>query len=339
MKLLVWGAGAIGGTVGAWLARAGHEIIFVDRVSEHIEAINKHGLCITGPVDEFTIQSPAFTPDALKGTFDHILLCVKAQDTAAAARALLPHLAPAGYVVSFQNGLNELTIAEVVSKARTIGAFVNFGADYIEPGVIHRGNRGAVVLGELDGQITPRLQSLHQTLLDFDDRAITTQNIWGYLWGKLSYGAMLFATALTNESIADALAMPECHDLFIALAGEVLRVALARGVKPEGFNGFSPDAFLPGTEPSISVRSLEELVVFNRGSAKTHSGIWRDLAIRKRKTEADAQLGPIIQLGAQAGVATPITARVKELIHEIEDGKRSLGLENLELVKTVIHEY
>lgn len=339
MQVLIWGAGAIGGTVGAWLARAGHEVVLVDRDKDHVWAINKHGLKITGPVDEFTVQVPAFTPDKLKGTCEHVLLCVKAQDTAEAARALVPHVARIGYVASFQNGLNELTISEIVGQKRTIGAFVNFGADYIEPGVIHRGNRGAVVLGELDGRITRRLRELHQTILDFDDRAIMTKNIWGYLWGKLSYGSMLFATALTNESIADALAMPEYHDLYIELAGEVLRVALARGVKPEGFNGFSPDAFLPGTERSVSMRSLEELVVFNRGSAKTHSGIWRDLAVRKRKTEADAQLGPIIKLGAEAGVPTPITSRVKELIHEIEDDKRALSLKNLELVKAVINEH
>jgi len=302
MKFLVWGAGAIGGTIGAYLARVGHDVTLVDRAADHVQAINASGLRITGPVDEFTIRAPAFTPDTIEGQFEHILLCVKALDTADATRTLLPHLSANGCVVSVQNGLNELVISEIVGKERTIGSFVNFGADYIEPGVIHRGNRASVVLGELDGQITPRLQELHRAFLDFDDRAIVTPNIWGYLWGKLSYGALLFATALTNDSIADALASPAHRDMYIALAGEPLRVAQARGVTPEAFDGFDPMAFMPGADPTVSNQSLDRLVEFNRGSAKTHSGIWRDLAVRKRRTEVDAILGHVVSLGAQAGV-------------------------------------
>src|SRR5213075_876033 len=111
-------------------------------------------------------------------------------------------------VVSAQNGLNELAIADVVGAQRTVGAFVNFGADYIEPGVVHYGGRGAVVVGEIDGRVTARVNAIRDAWLDFDVHTIATSNIWGYLWGKEAYGAMLFATALTNESIADALAMP-----------------------------------------------------------------------------------------------------------------------------------
>lgn len=330
MNLLIWGAGAMGGTIGAYLARAGHAITLVDRAADHVAAINQGGLRITGPVDEFTVTVPAFTPESVTGEYPAILLCVKAHHTPEATRMLAPHLAPDGYVVSIQNGLNELVIADIVGWERTIGAFVNFGADYIEPGVIHRGNRAAVVLGELDGQITPRLTVLHRTLLDFDDRAIMTRNIWGYLWGKLAYGAQLFATALTHDSIADALARPAYSAVYIALAQEVLGVAAARGVTPEGFNGFDPRAFMPGVDPAVSVRSLDEMVTFNRGSAKTHSGIWRDLAVRKRRTEVDAQLGPIVTLGAESGVATPLVARLIDLIHNIENSQRSQSLDTLD---------
>ncbi|MEW6579145.1 MAG: 2-dehydropantoate 2-reductase N-terminal domain-containing protein [Chloroflexota bacterium] len=238
MNLLIWGAGAMGGTIGAYLARAGHAVTLVDSAADHVAAINAAGLRLTGPVDEFTVRAPAFTPEAVSGTWSTILLCVKAHHTEEATRLLAPHLAPDGYVVSIQNGLNELVIAGIVGEARTIGAFVNFGADYIEPGLIQRGNRAAVVLGELDGQITPRLTALHWVFLDFDDQANMTGNIWGYLWGKLAYGAQLFATALTNDSIADALAYPSYRAVYIALAQEVLSVAQARGVAPEGFNGF-----------------------------------------------------------------------------------------------------
>lgn len=336
MRVLIWGAGAMGGTIGAYLIRAGRDVTLVDSAADHVAAINATGLRLTGPVDEFTVRARAFTPGDVRGTWPTILLCVKAHHTAQATQALAPHLAADGCVVSIQNGLNELVIASLVGQERTVGAFVNFGADYLEPGVIHRGNRAAVVIGELDGRITPRLQALHALLRDFDDRATITTNIWGYLWGKLAYGAQLFATALTNESIADALALPAYRALFVALAREVLAVAVARGVTPEGFDGFDPRAFLPGADPETSLRSLDEMVAFNRASAKTHSGIWRDLAVRRRRTEVDAQLGPIVTLGAEAGIPTPLTARLIELIHDIEEGRRPQSLATLDALNAVL---
>jgi 2-dehydropantoate 2-reductase len=330
MRFLVWGAGAIGGTLGAYLARAGHDVTFVDIVAEHVAAIDEKGVAITGPIAEFTQRAPAFTPQSLRGTWDTVILATKGHHTETAARALVPHLGAGGCVISAQNGLNELAIARVAGAARTVGAFVNFGADYIAPGVIHYGGRGAVVLGETDGRATPRVTAIHDAWLGFDDRAIVTPNIWGYLWGKEAYGAMLFATALTNESIADALALPEYRPLYIALAREILAVAAARRVRPEAFDGFDPAAYLSTAPADAAERSLDALVAHNRRSAKSHSGIWRDLAVRKRPTEVDAQLGIVVTLAAEAGVPTPLTARLVELIHEIERGARPQSLETLD---------
>ena len=329
----MWGAGAIGGTIGAHLARAGHDVTFVDRAADHVAAINTAGLRIEGPITQFVSRAPAFVPDDLVGEFEHVVLAVKAQDTADATRALAPHLRADGYVVSAQNGLNELVIKSIVGDARTMGCFVNFGADYLEPGVIQYAGRGAVVLGEIDGQVTPRIGELHRAFRDFDDAAIVTTNIWGYLWGKLAYGAQLFATALTNDSIADALADPRYRDIYVEIAREVMRVARARRITPEGFNGFDPHAFAPDADRRVAERSLDDMVAFNRRSAKTHSGIWRDIAVRKRRTETDAQLGPIVALGAEVGVPTPLVSRLISLMHEVEGSELPQSHETLDLLK------
>jgi 2-dehydropantoate 2-reductase len=337
MRSLIWGAGAIGGTLGAYLARAGGDISLVDASVEHVDAIVRGGLRVVGPIDEFTVRVPAFTPQAVSGTWDEIILATKAHHTGVAVRALRPHLTPDGYVVSAQNGLNEIEIADVVGAGRAVGAFVNFGADYLEPGVIHYAGQGAVVVGEIDGRITPRVNALRDAWHALDPRAIVTANIWGYLWGKEAYGAMLFATALTNESIADALAMPAYRHLYIALAREVLAVAAARRVHPEAFDGFEPSAYLTTAPAGAAERSLDALVAHNRRSAKSHSGIWRDLAVRKRPTEVDAQLGIIVSLGAEAGVPTPLTARLVTLIHDIERGARPQSLDTLEALAATAH--
>ena len=326
--LLIWGAGAIGGTIGAALARAGHDILLVDTVAEHVAAIEMDGLTIEGPVKSFTTQVRAVTPDRVTGQFDRIILAVKAHHTEAATLALKPHLAPGGYVASFQNGLNELVIAKLVGSANVVGAFVNFGADYIAPGRIIFGNRGACVVGEIDGTMSPRVEALRDQLTTFEPDAIVTDDIMGYLWGKLGYGALLFGTALTDDSIADALADPAYRPVLTTIAREAIAVAGAKGINPRGFNGFDPVAFAPGGSDAAVDASFDAMIAFNRGSAKTHSGIWRDLAVRKRRTEVDAQLGPVVAEGEHAGVATPMTQRLIALIHAIEDG-RPLARANL----------
>jgi len=302
----------------------------VDVVADHVDAINRDGLHVTGSIAEFTARVAAFTPQTLSGSWDTIVLATKAHHTDAAAQSLAPHLTAQGCVVSAQNGLNEIAIADHLGAARTLGAFVNFGADYLEPGVIHYGGKGAVVVGEIDGRITQRVTALRDAWSDFSPHAIVTPNIWGYLWGKEAYGAMLFATALTNESIADALAMPAYRSVYIALAREILAVAAARSISPESFDGFDPSAYLTTAPSGAAGRSLDALVEHNRRSAKSHSGIWRDLAVRKRPTEVDAQLGIVATIGAQVGVTTPITARLVELIHEVEQGVRAQSLETLD---------
>jgi len=335
-ELLIWGAGAIGGTVGAYWRRAGHDVLFVDRDADHVAAINRDGLKITGPIAEFSVKAAALQPKDVTGSFETAFLCVKALDTASAIAALAPFVAANGCVVSLQNGLNENVIAAKIGAKRTIGAFINFGADYLSPGVVHYAGRGAVVIGELDGKKTPRIEALHRLMREFDDRAILTTNIWGYLWGKLAYGAILFGTALTNDSIADCLAAPKYRPLFVALAREVEEVGVSSGVKLESFDGFDPAAFLPGASDAAAHASLDDQVTHNRKSAKTHTGIWRDLAVRKRRTEVDAQLGPIVETGKAQGIPTPITARLVELIHDIEDGRRPLAWETLDELAKVL---
>jgi len=332
--LVVWGAGAMGGSIGAALVQKGVKVLFVDKAQDHVRAMNEKGLQIRGPIDDFTVPVRATEPPGLSGRFPLIFLCVKSHHTGEGLTQLEPHLADDGAVISIQNGLCELEIADTVGVGRTVGAFVNFGADYLEPGVIHRGNRGATVVGEIDGTVTDRVLGIHALLRLFDPEAVLTDNIFGFLWGKLAYASLLFATALTDAAIADVLAEREFRPLLISLAREVVAVALARGVSLEAFDGFNPEAFAPGGSAALAESSLDDLVRFNRASAKTHSGIWRDLAVRKRPTEVDAQLGWIVRFGMEEGVPTPLNAALIRQVHQIEVRDRPQSRENLKELRT-----
>jgi 2-dehydropantoate 2-reductase len=323
--ILIWGAGAIGGTVGAFLARAGHRVVFVDVVAEHVARIAAGELIIEGPIASFSSGGTAMTPQQVHGQYDLILLAVKSHHTEQAARALAPHLAADGAVVSLQNGLNELRIADIVGRERTIGAFVNFSADWLAPGRITYAARSPLTIGELDARTTPRIQALHRLLLDFEQDTHVTDNIFGYLWGKNAYATFLAVSALSNEQMPDFMQQARLQPLIYALIREVLRVAVADGVQPLGFQGYDPQAFLSG-----DVRAMHDSLMANRAfkqrSTKKHSGYWRDLAVRKRETDITAQLDPARERAARHGVPMPLVDRMLAQIARIERREVEQGM-------------
>src|SRR5207237_4724195 len=135
---------------------------------------------------------------------------------------------------------------------------------------------------------------------------------------------MLFATALSNDSMADAI---DAHrGVMVELAREVLRVARANGVAPLGFDGFSPSVIESGDGLS---ESRDALVVVRRGDEETHSGVWCDLAVRKRRTEVDAHFVPIVLDAARHGLPVPLLERMMAMIHVIEDGQREFASANI----------
>ncbi len=330
--IVVWGGGAIGGTLAAYWARAGIPVLLVDVVEEHVWACRETGLRIEGSIENFTQRVPSATPGELQGTYSRIVLAVKAQNTAAALDTLLPHLAPGGFILSAQNGLNELLIAERAGAERTMGCFVNFGADWLGPGNILYGGRGEVVVGEIDGPARPRTVEMHRLLKIFEPNAILTDNIFGYLWGKLGFAAMLFATSLNNDGMDANFADPARFAVFDRLGREVMAVAHAQGVTPLAFTGFDPAAFMAGSPESAARGCVAVLAQRRRNSAKKHSGFWRDLAVRKRRTEVDPLLGRVAQLGAEAGVPTPAVDTLIDLVHDIENGRRALSPETFQIL-------
>lgn len=310
MRFVVLGAGAIGGTVGAGLVRDGHEVLFCDADPQQVRAMNETGLRVEGPVEAFTVPVTAVLPDGLPDRVDAVvLLAVKAHHTAAAADLLRGRLSGGSHVVTLQNGLTAEVVAEAVGRAAVLPAFVNFGADVVGPGRILRGNRAAIRVGELDGTVSDRARAFAAAVPD----AVVTDSILGFEWAKLAYGAWLYATALSGLPIADVLGDPRSRALLLALGAEVVDRA---PVQLMAFDGFDP-ADLPG--------SLERMTTFNRASAKTHSGIHRDLAVRHRRTEVDAHLsGPLGR--------APLLGRLVELMHAIEDGRRACEPSTLALL-------
>lgn len=314
----VVGGGAIGGTLAFHLARAGHPVLIVDADADHVAALNVDGLTVVGPDGEESVPVRAVTPDHARGPFHRVLLCVKAQATVGAISRIAPALAPDGFVVSLQNGLNEDRIAETVGARRTVGAFVNLFADVLGPGRIHDGGAGALVVGEVDGTSSARVEEVVADLQTWGP-ARATRNIPGHLWSKLGFGAMLAATALADAPMAELV--DRHRPLMYSLAAEVFAVATAAGVELEPFDAFTPAAYLPGAGPAEREAATDRLTHWLAGQSKDRSGIWRDIAVRRRPIEVPHHYRPVTGLADRHGVPVPVLHALLTLLAGVEEGR------------------
>jgi len=332
VKITIVGAGAIGGATGAYLTQSGFDVTLVDNVKEHVDAMNANGLLVTGCRGDHRFKVKAVTPDGLTGQLEMVILAVKGMHTKTALRPVAPLLGDDSFVVSMQNGLAEEEIAEVIGQPRTVGCFIQFGSDYLAPGHIQLAYDFPIRVGEIDGKITERIHVVRDVLNHFMPAFITT-NIWGYLWAKMCLGSLYFAGALTAENSANLLTDHELRPLFAAVIRETCSVARALGVEVESFRDFDPNLFMAPDDMGPAFAQWDPkprpVGMPEPKPLKVHTGIQRDIIVRKRRTEVDKQPGVTVQKGRVAGVPTPLNARIVEMIHEVEDGKRPLGRENL----------
>ncbi len=328
MRVTVVGAGAIGGTVGVQLHRAGHDVVLVDRDAAHVATINRDGFRISGLL-ETTEKVPAIVPADLpdlvrdRGPLQMVVLAVKAMDTESAVEQVHPYLAPDGFILSYQNGLNEQTIARIVGAGRTVGVFVHFGGDLVEPAHVVLANQLKTYISELDGTDSERIRTIAATLSAVTDMEVTT-NLEGYLWGKLCYAALGFVVSTIDAPIDEVVMVSEARIAIRGAVAEVIDVARESGIELENIHGFEPREFdrrnpdLIAETDALFERWAEE----GKTAIKRHMGIHRDIKVRKRRTEVDYQVRPVVERGRALGVPTPVCELLVELVHQIEAGTR-----------------
>ena len=343
-RIVIIGAGAVGGYVGGHLARTGHDVRLFDPWPEHVETINASGLCLEGTQGEHVVQVPAMHLHEMQAMSqapaDVAILCTKSFDTEWAARAVLQYLTPAGFLVSMQNGMNEEQVAAVAGWDRTVGCIVStISVNCYAPGRIKRfqqpgGKKHTVFrVGEPHGRTTPRAQELADIFSHVDSAAVT-QNLWGERWTKLTTNSLthglLGATGEDNRSVY--VERGTAHRLGVKLAGEAIAVGRALGYDIGTILGIAPDDWA-----AAATGNAAALETVQSGLAHwmttliepSQSSVGRDVT-RGRRSEIEYTNGLIAAKGAEVNVPTPTHAALTEIVLRIDRGELKVGPANIE---------
>jgi 2-dehydropantoate 2-reductase len=304
--VLVAGAGALGSVVGGLLAARGLPVTLFGRTA-HLDAVQREGLHVEGLFGDHHVHGLSCITDAaaLRGRFATVLLTVKSWDTEDMTRAVAPHLAPDGHVVSMQNGLGNLEqIAAVVGEPRTLGARVIFGAEVVTPGRVRVTVEAAPVLvGSPDPSDAARAGAAAcwaRELAAAGIAAEPTAALLAELWAKVFYNAALNPLgALLGVPYGWLADDADARGVMDAAIGEAFAVARAGGIRlawrdADAYRAVFYQRLVPAT-------------------ARHRSSMLQDLE-RGRPTEIDAINGYVVARGAALGVPTPVNATLTRVI-------------------------
>jgi len=336
-KIVIVGAGAVGGYAGAHMVQAGEDVTFVDPWPAHVEHMQKHGLRVTHAKDvpEFKVPVRAWhVTDAQRFAkekpFDIAFVCMKSYDTAWAAMMIRQYLAPEAYVVSLQNCMNEETIAGVVGWGKTLGCIASsITVNLPEPGLIHRGaGKGGAAhtvfrAGEVHGRITPRAEEVCR-LVAYADSAKVTGNLWGERWSKLVTNAMANGiAACTGLTGGEMLKSDPIRHFSTRVGSEAIRVGQALGYQLEDIYHLPPETIARAGEGDAAAMTACDEQRFKdskRTSSEQRPSMGQDMQ-KGRRTEIDFLNGLVVREGEKVGIACRANAVLTELVTKVERGE------------------
>jgi 2-dehydropantoate 2-reductase len=304
-RVVIVGAGAMGGLFGALLAEGGLEVTLVDLWREHIEAIRAHGLRLVGYGGNRAIPVGATTDATEIAAADVVLFQCKAFANEAAAASVKHLLTGRTVAVSFQNGLgNEEVLAGVLGADNVLGGLTAQGALVEAPGVVRNFGDLPTYVGELGGGISGRATALAEAFtrhgLPTHASADIRRDKWKKLFGNVGLSALSGATDLAS---VDIVAVPELRATVFRAVGEAAAVARASGIDI-------------GDEEAQEV--LQRLIdPAGGGTGNSKSSLYADLA-RRRRTEVDTIYGVVAELGRRHGVPTPTLDTLIAIVKGLE---------------------
>src|SRR5581483_4529062 len=328
------GAGGMGGYIGGRMAQHGLNVTLIDPWGAHVDAIKEHGLRIDDTRGTLTVRPSALHLYDVQSLFAHPLdvafVSVKSYDTEWATVLIRDYLAPGGYVVSLQNGINEERIARHVGWGRPLGCIAStIGVSVVAPGHVRRAYQpgGAAYtvfrVGEVHGRITERARDV-AAMLGLVDSAMVTTDLWGERWSKLAANSMhnglsavtgLRPTGIYGEALPRRIA--------IRLGAEAVRVGRALGYNVETVRGLSADALVAaGAGDAQALAKIEDEIRgwFDRLTDEARPSTGQDM-LKGRRTEIDAINGLVVEKAEELRMHAPLQSAMVDLVKRVERGE------------------
>lgn len=304
MKICILGARALGCSIGGVLAAGGSHVVLVDRFAAHVDAINTYGLnmCIEG--QEHIVNIKAYRDCQTIEPVDLIIVLVKSFHTRSAIESAVSLIGDNTMVMSIQNGLgHEDILAEVVGRERVLAAKTYVGGVFLRPGHIISGYKGKqTYIGELNGQLTPRLERVVNEFNRAGLLAIASNNIYGTMWDKLLVNVATGALcAITKLPYGKLYRIPEIEACALAAVEEGIAVAKSNHIKiisedPRYFWLLAAEGLPPEFKTSM-LQSLE----------------------KGQQTEVDFINGSVVNWGKRSHIPTPVNQALLACTKGIEE--------------------
>ena len=339
-KIAVYGAGAMGTILGALLTKGGLQVDLITRNEAHVNGMRENGAVIVCEEDggEIVQKVNALFPNEMTGKYDVLFLMTKQRHNAEILKGLLPYLKEDGVVCTTQNGLPEISVAEIVGISRTYGAATSYGATFLGGGRVALTSKIEAMSMEVggyenDGAKLPLLKEI----LSYVGKATgnenfvkTTDNLAGARWSKLAINAAFSGlSVVTGLTFGEIAQRSKTRKLALGILRECMAVAKASHVKLAKMQGHDMEKMLGGKTLVKRLIAYMVLPFAMKKHKKLLSGMLKDVQ-NGRKCEIDFINGIVCKQGEKVGVSTPLCQKIVEIVHGIEDGIHKIGYENVE---------
>jgi 2-dehydropantoate 2-reductase len=298
MRIIIMGAGGLGGYFGARLAAAGNDVAFIAR-GAHLAAIRQNGLRVTSARGDLHLRDVAATDDpATLAPAEVVIIGVKLWDTETAAEAVKPLVRPGTAVVSFQNGVDkDAVLTRILGREAVIGGVGQIGVVIASPGVIaHTGTMAKLTFGELDNAHSPRVQALLRACEAAGIDAEIPDDINLAIWEKFAFLVGMSASTTTMRSnLGPIRANPQARAFLRDVTAEAVAVGRALGVKLAEDYTERRMAFIETLPPQMTASMQGDLARGNR-------------------LEVPWLSGAVVAMGARLGVPTPLNRAVSDIL-------------------------
>ena len=335
MRFVICGAGAIGGVIGGQLAKAGKDVILIEKLQDHGDALRQNGLQLRGVHGNHTLRLPVvtqaseieFRPD------DAIFLAVKSFHSDAACQELRQATSLELPIFCSQNGVrNEETAANYFQNVN--GVMILIGAKRLEPGVVVQTGNGPVGVGTFPEGLSQAAKDVAAALDETDLPVYTTDQVAKHKWNKmlinLNNASMGLTGFASQEARADATARLWLADVY----EEGASVIQAAGIEYEGPPGMGPI--------EERIRELRDLNfdpgVPEEDELKGRASLWQDLYHQRGEVEADYFNGEIVRLGRQYNVPTPYSSLLVDLIKDMAAARELPGKYTIEQLRELLQD-